>query len=162
MKNFKIFSCCLLFLMLLATGCNSSKPVVIETKTETVKTITEKVHDTIFKIEKDSSSYKALMECVNGKVKIKDVVNATPGRNLKPPKVSIKDNILHVDCEAKAQELFAQWKSKFVSEYKAEVIPIKVNELTFWQEFQIKGFRLFLLVALGFITYKFIKFYLKR
>lgn len=150
------------FMMLLASGCKSSKPVVIETKTEVVKTVTETVHDTVFKIEKDSSSYKALIECINGKPKIKEVVSVKPGKNLKPPSVSIKGDYIQIDCEVRAHELFAQWKSKFVQEIQKTNTPVKVNELTFWQELQIKLFRFLLLLLLLFLGYNLIKYYLKK
>ena len=162
MKIKLFFGCFVLFAMLLVTSCNSSKPVVIKTKTETTKTVTETVHDTVFKIEKDSSSYKALIECINGKPKIKDVVHSKSGKNLKPPKVSLKGNYIQVDCEVKAQELFAQWKSKFIQEINKTQTPVVVYKLTFWQEAQIKGFRLLTLLLLLFLGYNLFKYYTKR
>lgn len=158
----KLFFCCLLFSVLLAVGCKSSKPVVLETKTEVTKTVTQTIHDTVYKIEKDSSSYKALVECINGKPKIKEVLVSTPGKNLNPPKVNFKGNYLEVDCEVRAQELFAQWKSEYILETQKQTTPVKVNELTFWQQLQIKLFRLLMLSLIAFVCYKLIKYYLKN
>ncbi|GEJ34949.1 hypothetical protein FPN185_contig00114-0001 [Flavobacterium psychrophilum] len=71
MKNIKHIVVCLFVLIALAS-CGSSKPIVVQN--ETTKTITETVHDTVFKIEKDSSSLKALLECQGGKIVLKNVI----------------------------------------------------------------------------------------
>ena len=122
-------SCCL-------TSCKATKPTVI---TKTYKeTITETVHDTVFEIAADSSSYKALLDCQNGKVVLKEITKATPGKNLSVPKVTIKDNQLNVDCLAEAQRLLAQWKSKdtFQSLYEQQPVYIE-KELSFWESLLI-------------------------
>lgn len=152
-----------LSLILIAFACNSPKPAIVDNNTTTTKTIQETIHDTVFKIEKDSSTYKALLDCENGKVVIKNVSESLPGRNLKSPRVRLTDNNkIQVDCEAKAQELFAKWKSTHEKEviYKETKFPFKVNELTGWQNFQIWCGRVFLLLLLllaivtGFNAYK--------
>ena len=66
MKSLKIFSVIFSFFLLgclLFTSCKSKLPE--ETKTIYVKAI-EKVKDTVFVIEKDSSMYQAYIDCVNG------------------------------------------------------------------------------------------------
>ncbi|WP_281233501.1 hypothetical protein [Flavobacterium gelatinilyticum] len=141
MKNIKIG--CLFFVLAISlVSCAGRKPVVVQNTVTTEKTLTETVHDTAFKIEKDSSSYNALLDCINGKVTVKDVKRAEPGRTLKSPRVRIADNLLTVDCESKAQELFARWKSTYIKENRQEVVkvPVITNELTWWQKTQIKGF----------------------
>lgn len=155
MKIFKLIVVCL-FLLFAVVSCKSTKPTVTENQTST-KNIFETVHDTVFKTEIDTSTYKALLECRNGKVVIKEVTQTEPGRNLKSPKVRIDNNELKIDCYAKAQELFAKWKSKQSREIVTKRITntIITNQLTFWQEAKIKGFYilfgLLLLVLLGFI-----------
>lgn len=161
MKNIKLG--CLFFVLIMLVSCTSNKPVVMKNETLTTKTITETVHDTVFKIEKDSSFYQALLECQDGKVLIKHVVLSEPGRTLKSPKVRVDHNTLQVDCEARAQQLFAQWKSKFIQENTEQVkeVPVLVNRLTWWQEFQIKGFRFLLLIAFLITIYTVIKYNFK-
>jgi len=125
---------------------------------ETTKTIIETVHDTIFKIEKDSSSYKALLECQNGKVVVKNIVQSEPGRTLNSPKVRLSDNVLKVDCESRAQELFAQWKDTYILQDTVEQLPpIITNELTYWQKTQIIGFRIYLGLTLLFAGWVYLK-----
>jgi hypothetical protein len=137
----------LFFLALVLVSCSSPKPVLSEEKAKTI-TITEILHDTVFKIEKDSSSYRALLECQNGKIILKNVTQAEPGRTLKSPKVRLDNNKLSVDCELNKQELYAFWKSKQVKEVEIKTIRITkyTNVLTFWQKVQIWLGRIFLIV----------------
>lgn len=142
MKNLKHILLFLFSLVVLAS-CGSSKPTTLEKQTTT--TIKETVHDTVFTIEKDSSSLKALLECQQGKVVLKNIVQSEPGRTLKSPKVQIADNVLKVDCEARAQELLAQYKDTHQATFRnsTKTITIEVNKLTNWQELQLWGFRIY-------------------
>lgn len=161
MKNIylKLVTCVLLLLVM---GCNTPKPMVLEhTITKEVK-VTEKVRDTIVEIVPDSSFYKALIDCKNGKALIREGTEKTSlGRNLNRPKVSLENNVLQVDCESQAQKLFISWKEKYIKETEKEKQPVTINVLTFWQELQIKGFRLFMLILGGYVLIKLIKFAFK-
>lgn len=150
----------LFFSVLVLVSCKSPKPVLSEEKTKTI-TIKETVHDTVFKIQKDSSSLKALLECQNGKVVVKNVTQAEPGRTLKSPKVRLDNNKLNVDCELKEQELYARWKSQQVKETEVKTINTTkfVNYLTFWQKVQIWLGRIFLLVLVYYAVRPIARFY---
>ncbi|MFC0780545.1 hypothetical protein [Flavobacterium sp. HJSW_4] len=150
----------LFFSVLVLVSCKSPKPVLSEEKTKTI-TIKETVHDTVFKIQKDSSSFKALLECQNGKVVVKNVTQAEPGRTLKNPKVRLDNNKLNVDCELKEQELYARWKSQQVKETEVKTINTTkfVNYLTFWQKVQIWLGRIFLLVLVYYAVKPIARFY---
>ncbi|PJJ08652.1 hypothetical protein CLU83_1938 [Flavobacterium sp. 1] len=150
----------LFFSVLVLVSCSSPKPVLSEEKAKTI-TITETLHDTIFKIEKDSSSYRALLECQNGKVILKNVTQAEPGRSLKSPKVRLDNNKLSVDCELNKQELYAFWKSKQVKEVEFKTIRITeyTNVLTFWQKVQIWLGRIFLIILVYYAIKLVSKFY---
>lgn len=155
MKSLKNILCCL-FVLLAMASCGSGKTIVLQNETITEKI--ETVHDTVFRIEIDSSSIAALLECQNGKVVIKNIVESTPGRKLKIPKVSLSDNVLKVDCEAEAEELFAQWKSTYISEVRKEQTPpIEVNKLTFWQELQIYLCWIYVCITILLAAWVFIK-----
>ena len=148
-----------LFIILIMISCRSPKPEQNENKIQTI-TITETLHDTIFKIAKDSSSYNALLECLNGKVILKNVIQAEPGRTLKSPRVRLDNNKLQVDCNLKEQELYAHWKSKQVKDVQEKTITEFTNYLTFWQKVQIWLGRLLLLILLfllGRFIYKIYK-----
>lgn len=141
MKKFGLIIGCL-FLLAVTVSCKSTKPTVTNDTFQS-KTIVETVHDTVFKVEKDSSYYQAYLECINGKVVVKNVTQAEPGRKLKSPKVRIDNNQLQVDCESLAEEKFAFWKSQQVVdvEYRINTITNYTNILTWWQKTQIYGFR---------------------
>jgi hypothetical protein len=124
-----------LLILLAMTSCKSKANLV---KSEiTTDSIIETVKDTVFEVAKDSSSYVAELQCINGKVIVKSVTNTTSGRKLQAPKVIIKDNILTVDCTAQAEKIFASWKEKFIKSFKQIEVPVITNELTWWQETQI-------------------------
>lgn len=148
----------LFFTFIILISCRSPKPTQNENKIQTI-TITETLHDTVFKIAKDSSSYNALLDCINGKVVLKNVIQAEPGRTLKSPKVRLDNNKLSVDCNLKEQELFAFWKSKQIKDIQEKTITITkfVNNLTFWQKLQIWIGRILLflfLFLIGRFVYK--------
>lgn len=146
MKNITRIFCCL-FVLLTIVSCGSGKPIVLQN--ETTKTIIETVHDTVFKIEKDSSSLEALLECQNGKVVIKQIVQGEPGRTLNSPKVRIADNLLKVDCEVRAQELLAHYKNTHEANTIIKTLPpIEVNRLTDWQKAQINLFRIYAVITI--------------
>lgn len=161
MKQLKIIVLFLFSLVVLAS-CGSSKPTTSEKQTTTT-TFKETVHDTVFRIEKDSSSYRALLECQNGKVVIKEVTQAEPGRTLKSPKVRLDSNQLKIDCEARAQELLAHYKDTHRTDVTqlviTKTITIEVNKLTFLQESQIWLGRTFLLLILSWIIKLVLKYY---
>ena len=156
MKKALIYWFTFLLLLLFMTSCKSKK-VVIQ-KEITRDTITETLHDTVFRVEKDSSFYNALLECQNGKVVIKSVTNTSTGRKLKTPKVVIKDNQLKVDCKTEAENLFAFWKSQYIKNYKSTEIPVITNELTWFQKTQIYIGRALLLILVLWILLKIFKF----
>lgn len=139
-----------LLVLLLMTSCKSQKPVIIE-KTKTVtETITER--DTVFKIEKDSSFYKAYLECQDGKVILSNP-KSTPGKNLKAPDVKIDSKgVLTVDCERENQELRAKLKDKIKETILTTEIPVFVPaEISGWQWFQIWCGRILLIGIIAFL-----------
>lgn len=146
----------LLFALMVLASCGSSKPAIIETKEHT-RVVTQTVHDTVLQIEKDSSSYKALLDCQNGKIVLKEVAQSEPGRNLKSPKVQIKGNTLEIDCEAKAHQAVLHYINTHQTDTTVHTVPIKVNELTTWQKIQIGGFKILMGIMVLFGLFVYIK-----
>lgn len=162
MCSLKRISSLFLLLTLLVFGlasCGSKAPVV-ETK-EVVREVKETVRDTVIVTQKDSSFYRAYLECVNGKPVIKQVIDASPGKALTKPKVSIDNNVLKVDCAKEAETLFLKWKEKYVSELTTHTKPVVQYKLTFWQELQIKCFHLLLIIVLIFLAVKGFQLWMK-
>lgn len=148
-----------LFVLVALVSCVSSKPTIQDEK---ITRITETVHDTIFKIEKDSSALAALLECQNGKVVVKNIIESSSGRTLKSPKIKLSDNILKVDCEARAQEVLAHYKDTHeqLYSYKIQTLTKEVEkQLSWWQTLEIWCGRLFLLILIGYTIKFLIKIY---
>jgi hypothetical protein len=161
MKNLKLknlLSFLFLFCLLATTlvACKSSGVVPPTTTETTTSTTTETVvRDTVFAVQKDSSYYKAYLECINGKVVVKTTTEpiVKAGKHLEPPKVNIKDNVITVDCLSEAYKLFAQWKDVYIKEHKSEIkrIPYPVIQpLSWWQNTQIILGRIFLGILIVF------------
>ncbi|WP_306353704.1 hypothetical protein [Flavobacterium sp. '19STA2R22 D10 B1'] len=156
---------CLLIMVTLFScgGTPKLAPRIEITKTET---ITKVLHDTVFKTEKDNSSYHALLDCQNSKIKIKEVTHSKAGKtHLNKPKVEIKDNILYVDCEAREQELRAKWESENREQFieSETTIPIYIEKpYSIFLTIQIWLGRLFILLVLGLCTLSYIRWKIKK
>lgn len=153
---------CFLFLIIgMFAACKSSS-VPLSTQTE-VNTITTKVviKDTVFVTQKDSSYYKAWLDCFEGKVIIKGPPEIKAGKFITAPKVSLSNNQLKIDCYSEAQRLFAQWKETYVLENKQSEIKIPVpykEPLSYWQQTQLWCGRTFMALVILAIVYFIIKF----
>lgn len=151
-------------LVVVAVGCKSAAPLPPETKTEIKETtITETIKDTVFLTEKDSSFYKAYIECVNGKPQLKEA-EQTPGRKLKAPDVKLNGNELSVDCIAEAEKLFAQWKEvhkadKVFTEVRTPYPVVIEKPFTQFQVVQLWCGKIFLLIVLLLIIRQAIKYF---
>lgn len=159
-REYTVLGSFLAFLSLLAVmSCKTRQAVTVKEDTKTL--ITETFHDTIFQTETDSSAYRALLECQNGKVVVKEVQQAFAGKYLKAPKLTIKDNVADCDCEAQAQKLRAQWKAKNKETVTVKEVPVYIEKpLTTWQKTLIalgKFLLMLIIVAIIFGAYKLYK-----
>lgn len=148
-----------LFSVVTLTACKGVS-VVPPPSEQTVVTerITETLRDTVFKIQPDTSYYKAWLRCVNGKVEL-STPQLKKGKNLNPPEVQLKDNLLTINCHTEAQQLFAQWKERFIKQHKehtiTQYIPLD-KPPSGWQMFQIWCGRIFLaLLLLALMAWRF-------
>ncbi|GEP52375.1 hypothetical protein FNO01nite_30470 [Flavobacterium noncentrifugens] len=147
---------------LLCTSCKSSSvPIQETTETTNLLKITEKEHDSLFKIPADQSQYSATVKIVDGKpVLVEPKVIKSQNGSLNPPKVNLKDNQLTCDCDLKEQELHAKWKSENRQESITVVkkVPVLVpRDLSFWQELQIWAGRILFFLLILFIIGRYIK-----
>ena len=161
MKKIAKYISCVVLVVLLA-GCKSAASSLPPPSTETIKekTVTVTIHDTILKTEKDSSFYKAYIECINGKPVLKNP-KSKPGKHQQAPKVDLKGNQLNVDCVIEAQELFHQWKETYIKENQATTIKIPypvVQPLTWWQTTQIWLGRILIFLLLALIIAVILRF----
>ncbi len=149
-----------MIMVALLNSCKSSAPFQETETTSKIITKTETIHDTVFEIKADSSFYKAYIECINNKPVITGYTDHA-GTYLEVPKVQIIHDTLKVDCEARAQELLAQYKDTHTHETIETVRKVLVEvekNLTLWQKFQIWCGRVFLLIIVAFAAYKVLQF----
>ncbi|WP_234111676.1 hypothetical protein [Chryseobacterium sp. R2A-55] len=156
MKHFLFFIS--IFYSLVSVSCISRKPAEPVVITNT-KEVTKIVKDTIFKVEADSSFYKAYIECKDGKpVIIKDSIIVKAGKNVIVPQVVLKDHFIQVDCKQEALELYKTWRETYVKEHEQKPVYVpqieyKDKPLTFWQKTQLWFGRIFIgLLAIFIIT----------
>lgn len=161
--HFFLFCSFLLFIGTLTSCKSGSVPLTTKTeiKTETVeKTV---LRDTTFEVAKDSSSYRASLEVINGIIGIKQIESQTFGKNLNKPKVSIKDNVVQVDCYTEALRLFAQLKDYYKTTHQEQVItlpPVIIEaQLSLWQNIQIWFGRVFIGLLFALIIYIILKLF---
>lgn len=119
--------------MVILVSCRSRKlekqvlqdPVIL-TQTKEVKVVEK---DTIFKIEADSTFYKAFIECRDGKPKIISP-SIQKGRDLLPPKVNIdQQGNLTVSIQTQARELLKKWQETYTKEVVPK--PIYVDKIVY-------------------------------
>jgi hypothetical protein len=145
----------IIFLILLATSCRTNKDCVPETiTTEKTVIVHELVKDTVFLTQRDSSSISIQLRVdTTGKIVLQELKHIANGKHLKPPEISIKDNVLKVDCISEAQKLYASWKVKYTDSITKQITikpPSYIEkDLSIWQHIQIWLGRLFILL---FIT----------
>lgn len=152
----------------LAVSCKSRKPaepVVLQTE----KVIRETLHDTVFTTKADSAFYYSWIECQNNKPVL---LQNSPSGNLpqsKPgAKVSVKTelhgNVLKVSAEKQAEQIFAKWKEKYISEQKPVIVPKPYpveKSLNFWQKLLMKLGWLAVIELLSFVAYIVLKIFKK-
>lgn len=155
--------CCVVVLVALLAGCKtpaSSLPPP-STKEITTKEVIVTIRDTVFKTEKDSSFYKAYIECVNGKPVLKNP-KSKPGKNLPAPNVDLDGNELNVNCKKEAESLFYEWKEKYIKENQSKEIRIPYAVPAEFTQFQIVQlwlgriflFLILLLIVAAILRYK--------
>lgn len=154
MKNLTFIFSIFFIGALLLTSCKS-KPLPVESK-ETIIQKIETVKDTVLVVEKDSSYYKAYIDCVNGKPvlvqsqkQIEDYNKKNPGQNskspqskagqsVKSPAVNLENGVLSVNCEKEAEKLFFKWKETYMKEWQISNTPIyRDKPLTTFQEVKL-------------------------
>jgi len=88
MKNLIIIFC-----MFFLFSCKTTEKIIYQTRIETVK-------DTVIVTDPDSSYIKILLKCDSlEQVFIESLLEYEGGNKIKPPEVSIKDNVLTAKCK---------------------------------------------------------------
>ena len=112
------FKHCLIAILIafLAISCSRklAPPEVAQRDSTVSSSLIEKVRDTVIVVSPDSSLVLALLECDSlNRVRIKEILSYKSGRDLPPPALSIKNNVLTVQANSNERKLFLQLKDRY-------------------------------------------------
>lgn len=124
--------------------------------------VRERIHDTAIMIPADSSWLEMLMECnEKGEILLKQLLDSKQGARAFLPVVSVKDNVLTVDCKVDSAYIYALFKSRDTTISRLtsiqNTVRIPVNHLTWWQRTQIILFRILATIVFIIIAYHLLK-----
>lgn len=127
-------------------------PAIVE-KTIIKDSIVEIVRDSLITIPADSSWLKAYLECDSiGNVHIRQLLEYKAGEKMKPPTITIKENILTALSSADSLNIYLTLKDRYqytvTDNIKYEKEIIEVNRLT-----KMQGFWIILGYILGIVLF---------
>jgi len=137
------FKHCLIAIIIafLAISCSRklAPPEVVLRDSTVSSSLVEKVRDTVIVVEPDSSLVKALLECDSlNRVRIKEILTYKSGRDLPPPALSIKNNVLTVQANSNERKLFLQLRDRYYELLKQKsekaIQTVEVHKLYWYQK----------------------------
>jgi hypothetical protein len=159
----------ILLLAALLSGCISQKRCaerypVAERSTVFVQhdTVTS-VKDSLIPLPADSGLIKALLECQDGKVVVKEILSIKPGKRL-IPFFSVQNNVLTTGAKIDSSSIYFSWKETHIRESRIESTTIEklVYKVTGFQTFLIWSGGIAWAIIVVLVAIKLIRFYLKR
>ena len=159
----------ILLLAALMSGCITEKRCserypVSERSTVFVQhdTVTS-VKDSLIPLPADSGLIKALLECQDGKVVVKEILSIKPGKRL-IPFFSVQNNVLTTGAKIDSSSIYFSWKETHIRESRIESKTIEkpVYKVTGFQNFLIWSGGIAWAIIVILVAIKLIRFYLKR
>ena len=132
----------IVIIALFMTSCKAKKEVS-NTQIVQKEIIREIERDTVVKVEADSASIKALLECDSvGNVLLKQIAEYEAGKHVNPPKLDIQDNVLTAMVKVDSFGIFMTFRERYVERTdfmeSQEREIVYVNRLTGWQKFRVR------------------------
>ena len=159
----------ILLMAALMSGCISEKRCaerypVAERSTVFVHhdTVTS-VKDSLIPLPADSGLIKALLECQDGKVVVKEILSIKPGKRV-VPFFSVQNNVLTTGAKIDSSSIYFAWKETHIRESRIESRTIEkpVYKVTGLQNFLIWSGGIAWGIIVVLVAIKLIRFYLKR
>ncbi|MDP1620775.1 MAG: hypothetical protein Q8M08_00405 [Bacteroidales bacterium] len=121
------------------------------------------VKDSLIPLPADSGLIKALLECQDGKVVVKQILEVKPGSRV-VPFFSVQNNVLTTGAKIDSSSIYFAWKETHIRESRIESRTIETTV------YRVSGFQNFLIwsgwiawaVIVMLVAIKLIRFYLKR
>ena len=159
----------ILLLAALMSGCISEKRCAerypsAERSTVFIQhdTVTS-VKDSLIPLPADSGLIKALLECQDGKVVVKEILSIKPGKQV-IPFFSVRNNVLTTGAKIDSSSIYFAWKETHIRESRIESRTIEkpVYKVTGFQNFLIWSGGLAWAIIVILVGINLIRFYLKR
>ena len=121
------------------------------------------VKDSLIPLPADSGLIKALLECQDGKVVVKEILEAKPGMRV-VPFFSVQNNVLTTGAKIDSSSIYFSWKETHIRESRIESKTIEkpVYKVTAFQNFLIWSGGIAWAIIVVLVAIKLIRFYLKR
>ena len=160
-----------LILLMAATvsGCISEKrcaeryPVLVKTELTVQHDTVTCVKDSLIPLPADSGLIKALLECQDGKVVVKEILEAKPGKRV-VPFFSVQNNVLTTGAKIDSSSIYFAWKETHIRESRIESRTIEkpVYKVTGLQNFMIWSGGIAWAIILILVGINLIRMYFKK
>ncbi len=159
----------ILLLIVSLTGCISEQrcqkryPPAERTETFIQHDTVTNVKDSLIPLPADSGLIRALLECREGKVVIRQIEEIRPGKRV-VPFIDLKNNILTTGAKIDSSSIYFAWKETHIRESKVQlkVIEKPVYKVTGFQNFLIWSGGIAWAIIVILLGINLIRVYLKR
>jgi len=159
----------ILLLVVSLTGCISEQrcqkryPPVESTETVIQHDTVTSVKDSLIPLPADSGLIRALLECREGKVVIRQIEEIRPGKKI-VPFIDLKNNVLTAGAKIDSSSIYFAWKETHIRESKVQlkVIEKPVYKVTGFQNFLIWSGKIFWVILLMVIGVALIRAFIKK
>ena len=159
----------ILLLVALLPGCISEKrcseryPPAERSEVYVQHDTVTSVKDSLIPMPADSGLIKALLECRDGKVVVKEILEAKPGKRV-VPFLSVQNNVLTTGAKIDSSSIYFAWKETHIRESRIESKTIEkpVYKVTGFQNFLIWSGVIAWAIIVMLVAIKLVRFYLKR
>jgi len=159
----------ILLLVVSLTGCISEQrcqkryPPAERTETFVQHDTVTTVKDSLIPLPADSGLIRALLECREGKVVVRQIEEIKPGKKV-VPFIELKDNILTTGARVDSSSVYFAWKETHIRDSKIQVKTIEkpVYKVNGFQNFLIWSGGIAWSILLAFIGFALVKAFIKK
>ncbi len=159
----------IMLLVVSMTGCISEQrcqkryPPAEKNETFVQHDTVTTVKDSLIPLPADSGLIRALLECREGKVFIRQIEDIRPGKRV-VPFIALKDNILTAGAKVDSSSVYIAWKETHIRESKVQlkVIEKPVYKVSGFQNFLIWSGGIAWVMLLLLIAFALVKAYIKK
>ena len=159
----------ILLLVVSLTGCISEQrcqkryPPAERTETFIQHDTVTTVKDSLIPLPADSGLIRALLECQEGKVVIREIEEIRPGKRV-VPFIDLKNNVLTTGARIDSNSIYFAWKETHIRESKIQVKVIEkpIYKVTGFWNFLIWSGGIAWSILLAFIGFVLVRAFIKK